>query len=309
MEATMSEYTGVSTLAGLVAVIHGGAIYAAPHARRWVNVPVEQTADPSIGVKMIALLVVESLVLIALWRVWSRRSDRFKRLVKNALFFGLIVVYLTVGHIAGQLWSMTAFLCLGLAVVGLDKVLERFDLDWLTFNGFAIAAGIGMTALAGNLIAPIAMIPFLVLAMVWDYVAVILSGLMGHLVDLSASAGIPNFIVIPDGWRVDFEAVTEYVSDLEATEKPDGVAGIIGLGDFALPGILAVSAWVAGATIPATATILGTVVAMVILRNSLQAADGGLPALPWLNTGALVGFLTGIAVTGMPLAEALGVAG
>jgi len=50
----------------------------------------------------------------------------------------------------------------------------------------------------------------------------------------------------------------------------------------------------------------GTTIAAIILRDSLEHADGGLPALPWLNTGAIAGFLAGAVVGNVTLVTALG---
>lgn len=255
---------------------------------------------------MIAVIVVESLFIIGVWRLWQRLSDVTQKLLKYGIFTALLITTLSLFHIAGTLERTLLLLSAVCVFIGLDYLLERFDLDWITFDAFALAFGIGPTSMLSNAVAPIVVIPLLILAIIWDHLAVNLSDIMGELIEFSSSTGLPNYLIIPLRLQVNHDAVRDYVQDTNGNEKPPGVAGIIGVGDFALPGMLAVSAWVAGAIVPAIAAGVGTIISMIVLRDSMERVEGGLPALPWLNTGALVGFAAGIVLAGVPLSTALG---
>jgi presenilin-like A22 family membrane protease len=81
----------------------------------------------------------------------------------------------------------------------------------------------------------------------------------------------------------------------EKDTKPENLALLIGLGDFVFPSLLVASIYVASEShVPVVTTIVGIVVATIVLRDSLERADGGLPALPYLNTGAIVGYGVGL---------------
>jgi presenilin-like A22 family membrane protease len=286
--------TGV--LVSLVVIIQGGAIVAAPYLRNLAVVPETQSTSNSLGVGLVAMIIIESLLIIGLWRLWKRLPELWKNILKHGAFGAIMISAFVLSYYAGVITTLIAAVAGVSVFFAIDWVLARYDLDWITFNLLAVALGVGATAFIGNIIAPLAVIPLLVIAMVWDYVAVDLSDIMDHIIDWSASSGLPNYLIIPVQFRIDYSAVKKYVKDIEGTERPPGVAGVIGVGDFMLPGLLTVSAWVAGDTTPAMTALVGTMIAMVVLRNSLDSAKRGLPALPWLNTGAMIGFGIGLVV-------------
>jgi len=83
---------------------------------------------------------------------------------------------------------------------------------------------------------------------------------------------------------------------------------VIWVGDFMFPTLLSVSAAtvVESVTSPVVLlTILGTMVAALVLRDAKTRAET-LPALPWLNTGAIIGFLVGSLVVSESLIVLLG---
>lgn len=296
-----------AVLVSLVVGFQSGAIVATSYISEVVRVPETQLANVEIGVGLIGLIIAESLFIIGVWRLWQRFSRLTQKLLKYGIVTFLLVLALYLSYVTGQVQSTLLALGSACAFFVLVYLLDRFDLSWITFNAFALMLGIGLTSLLSRVVAPIVVIPLLALAIMWDYFAVNLSDIMGELVEFSSSAGIPNYVIIPQRLRVNLDSVSVYLQDADESEKPPGLAGVIGVADFALPAMLAVSGWVGGITIPPLAAIGGTVIAMVVLRDSMSRVDGGLPALPWLNTGALIGFAGGVVLAGIPLSTALGV--
>lgn len=297
----------VLILLTVVVQVGAWAAYLAAN-QHGLQLPDRQVSDLSFGVGGVGLIVVESVVIVAAFRIWKWSGDWFKMLVKTGVV-AIALVGLWRMFVAGQLWMLLPIV--GVAVI--DQALAVYDLDWITFNALALALGIGMTALVGSLVAPVVLIPAMVLMLAWDHVAVNLSDIMGDLVEFSSSVSIPNYIVIPDGWTVDFESVSDFVADgLDGGERPDGLGGIIGVGDFVFPAALTISAAVAVGEsfgVVAWGSLVGTLGATLVLSAALERSDGGLPALPWLNTGAILGFAAGASVSGVPVVTALGIQG
>lgn len=298
-------------LAVLTVIVQAGAWWTYRLLEQWEfgYVPETQAADPSIGVGAVGIIVAESLLLVGFFRLWKRASDWVKRFIKAVANVVILGGGVAAAYMLGLTWVLVG---VGGLVV-LDKILERYDLDWITFNALALLVGIVVVARFGSLVAPAVVIPAMVLAMVWDHLAVNLSDIMGDLVEFSSSIGIPNYIIIPDGWTVDYEGVKEFVGDgLEDDARPDGLDGIIGLGDFVFPATLTVSAGVALGGLHHLAVWgagVGAVGAAFVLTAAVEKRDGGVPALPWLNTGTILGFALGVVASGMPVLVALGVNG
>lgn len=101
------------------------------------------------------------------------------------------------------------------------------------------------------------------------------------------------------------------------TDSTDGPAvQLLGLGDAIIPGMLAVSAGefldapvavsALNANLPAVGAVLGGFLGMAALLVLLHRVEGAHAALPPLNAGVLLGYLTGAVVAGVPVTTALG---
>lgn len=285
-----------------------GALESVATSTPTVSTPTQAT-DPTLSLRFAGILIVEVLVLVGAYRLYRRLSERVRRALKW-LVIGGAVVWLVSDLLAAGRTTLAA------GVVGflaLMAVLLRVDLYWLLFNAVGLGLGIAVTTLLGHELGPSVVVPLLVVMLLYDLVAVDFSDLMGDIIKFSTGSGIPNYIVVPSRVRVDFGRVQEFLADVDDEEKPDDIATVIGLGDFVFPGLLTVSASVAvdGVLVPATAlgSLLGACLAVGVMRAALQRRDGTLPALPWLNTGAILGFGVGavvLVVGGVPVAEVMG---
>lgn len=288
-------------LVGLMLAFQLIALFALTHIDGLQLSADNQTTDINLGVGYVALIIVESLILIGAWRLYKRLSDRSRKLLK----YGAMVLFIvTVGgslvysaYVNNALDQLAILVTISTALTGAMKLIFKYDLGWLVHDLVALGVGVGIAVLLGSIVAPIVVIPVLVLMIAWDHYAVNLSDLMGEIIEFSTAASIPNYLIIPNRLCVDTDAVQDYVQDMENNDKPKGVSSIIGVGDFGLPAILTTSAWVAGNEVAAVAALVGACGAMVVLRDAMERHEGGLPALPWLNTGALGGYAVGLLVT------------
>jgi len=294
-------------MVGLMAAFQIAVLIAAEHVAGFELIEPSQSTDLTLGVEIIAIAAVEIGALLLLWRFYKYIPEWWQDKIKKALKYGFILLINYMGYITlatvGYGW---VFPVSYVFVVGVLRVMKRLNLVWLVFNGMAFALGVTMTVVAGFQIAPVVVILIMVAFTVYDHIAVNLSDIMGEFVELSGSIGIPNFIVIPKTIRFDLDEFLENLSDLD--EKDDNVLFMLGVGDLVFPAVLVVSTATALSTnaLPVVGAVLGTLVSVVVLRDSLEHTDGGLPALPWLNTGAIGGFLLGALVSGIPILTVLG---
>lgn len=275
------------------------------------------STDVEIGIAFTGLLVLESVLVTVVWLTWNRFSIRLRgaclRVAAGVVGLGcgdLLVVSVAVLTRKGELLQTaveTGVLgtVLVLGYVGYRRI-HAYGMFWVLFNLAGLAIGIALVALCGRAVAPVVILPFMLLSMAWDVIAVRLSGVMTGIVAASSAATVPNHVIIPARLRVDWEAVTAWLADTETNEKPASVEGVIGVGDLAVPAIFTVSVWVTGSAHLAVWAMLGTVVAVVALRDAAGRSAADLPGLPWLNTGAVAGFMAGVVVSGTPLLTALG---
>lgn len=297
-----------AALAGLMLAIHAAGLWLAATA----TVPAielggsGQATDPAIVPGAVALVVVESLVIVAVWGLVKRLPAWVRRCLTYAAGVALSLVVGWVAYSAAGLVAVGMFAALLLTL----RVCNLVGLFWLPRNLAGVGLGIVGVAVLGRSLSPAIVILLLVLFLAWDVFAVDLTDIMGSLVEFSQSADIPNFIVVPSGLFIDESALDEFMSDPVEEPRPENVATIIGLGDFVVPGILpaALATTTAGVPLAAIGAVVGAAVSMVVLQRSMEHREGGAPALLWTNTGAIGGFAVGALLGSTPLAELLGVA-
>lgn len=267
-----------AVLLGITAAFQLGVLYIIHPAVEQTH-EVQQSTSASAGGSLLLTVAIEIAVILILWRLYKRLPQHWKHRIKTALktlFYPI-------------LWLASLF--------GNHK--------WLAFNMLAFGMGVIITSVLALNFAPVIVLGVLVAFTVYDHVAVNLSSIMGDLVEMSSNVRLPNFIVIPHSMDFDLQVVRDYING-NLDEKPESIAFLIGVGDFVFPALLTGSAYVAGASLPAYGALGGTLLATVVLRDSLERTEEGLPALPWLNTGAIVGFGIGAVLSAQPVMVALG---
>lgn len=258
----------------------------------------------SISAEILVIAAVEITLIIGLFRLYRRLSGKWQTYVKYGLLVAILIPLVAV--VVSMYWgypilllrnSLIAITIVGVAYLA-NKHLSQNGLRWIGFNVIALLLGVIVVAIASQQIAPVVVLPIMVAFTIYDYVAVDLSNIMGDLVSFSGSLKLPNLIVVPNTLRIDLDALFAYMQG-ERDEKPDGVAFVIGLGDFIFPTLLVASVYVQESisfTPPVVGAMLGTLIAIPVLRAAVIRRDKATPALPWLNTGAIGGYAIGLVV-------------
>jgi len=263
---------------------------------------VSQETAPLAAGEIILLAAVEIGVILLLYRGYQKLPDRWQYRVRTVIKYTFYSFAYVIGFLFAYSLHAEYLYLFGLPVAHFTvkkakALLSSNGLKWIAFNLIAVLMGIAIVVVGGLNLSPKLVIIVMVAFMVYDHVAVHLTNIMGDFVELSSATRFPNFLIVPTQLRIDLETIHEYIQG-KKEEKPEQLAVMIGLGDFIFPSFLVVSVFVAAGdslTLPVVTTIVGLSLSVFVLRASLEKAESGLPALPYLNSGAIIGYVTGVA--------------
>jgi len=189
--------------------------------------------------------------------------------------------------------------------------------EWYVIDVAGVLIGAGGAGLFGISFGPLPAVLLLLALAVYDAVAVYGTRHMLTLAESVTTLKLPLLLVVPLSSAYSF--LDEGPLDTDAETAPEErEAFFIGVGDAVMPTILVASAAVfVGApslgvpglalNLPALGALLGTQLGLLAL---LWLVARGRPqaGLPLLNGGAILGFLVGALLAGVPLVQALGLA-
>ena len=175
--------------------------------------------------------------------------------------------------------------------------------EWFIIDIVGILVAAGASALFGISLSVIPCIILLVLLAVYDFISVYKTKHMIKLAEGVMDLKLPILFVMPRRWGYSFKQAQGLPKEGERE------AYFMGLGDAVMPTILAVSAnspltFPGASTIgfinyPALGTVIGTLVSYAVLMYVVIQLKKPQAGLPFLCTGAIVGFLIGCLVAGI----------
>lgn len=196
------------------------------------------------------------------------------------VFFGLLTLVSTLDiSIIGSLLGASA----------LTLLVYKFP-EWYVIDVTGILIGAGVTAIFGISLAIIPTLVLLIGLAVYDAIAVYKTKHMIALAEGMMELRLPVMFVVPKRRGYSFLK--------DEPKKGERGAYFMGLGDAVIPSILVVSAKVFTVpsmgflNLPALGAIIGTLIGFVILTKFV-AKGKPQPGLPFLNTGAIIGFMVG----------------
>ena len=178
----------------------------------------------------------------------------------------------------------------GLIITFMFAILLLFYPEWYIIDATGILVAIGIIAIFGiSLTVPLVILLLTILG-IYDAISVYKTKHMIDLGDTILKFHLPMLMVIPKKWGYSFRREKDFSGEKNAI--------FMGLGDFIIPGILAASVFHFGESLStALACILGSVIGLALL---MMLAKSGKPqaGLPWLNGGALAGYLISCIIWG-----------
>jgi presenilin-like A22 family membrane protease len=165
--------------------------------------------------------------------------------------------------------------------------------EWYIIDIVGVIVGSGAAAIFGISLSIIPVLLLLILLAVYDAIAVYRTKHMITLAEGVMDLRLPILFIVPKHRNYSFRA--------ETFDKEERDAFFMGLGDAVMPSILVVSAhFFTGSLIAATGAIIGSLVGFAalmsfVLKGKPQAG------LPFLNTGAILGYIIGTLIAGIPI--------
>jgi len=155
--------------------------------------------------------------------------------------------------------------------------------EWYVLDATGVIIAGGATAIFGVSLGIVPVLLLMIMLAVYDAIAVYKTKHMVSLAESIVDLRVPILFVLPRKRKF---------SLLKNGDM--GEAFYMGLGDAIIPSILVVSAFV---TYPSAAPALGTIIGILVGYTALTRFAGrGTPhaGLPFLNSGAIIGFVVGL---------------
>jgi len=249
------------------------AIAATPKYEEAGMYAFEDPEDVSNSLIYFAVILGFTAFLLVVSKIWANFLQK--------LMYLLVLV--SIYYVLIPFFGFTSIL-LAIAIV----VLLVKKPNWIVINTSAFLLSAGIISIFGISLEPLPVIVLLVILAVYDAISVYKTGHMISLADSITKMKLPMLFIIP--FSRDFS-----LSDLE---KSRGKAVFMGVGDVVIPNILVVSAQVFTNSpyigiIKASAlfALLGGVCGLIALIAIMERKEGAHPGLPFLNAGAILGFL------------------
>jgi presenilin-like A22 family membrane protease len=180
-------------------------------------------------------------------------------------------------------------------------LLLRYYPEWYIVDAFGILVCAGISALFGVSMTTLPVILLLLILAVYDAISVYKTRHMVSLAEGAIKMKAPLLFVVPRSRDYSFRK-----EQMEVSVKARGDRGayFLGLGDAIIPTILVISAnlyipapAILGVNLPALGAMVGTYAGFLALMRT--ARDSPQAGLPFLNSGAVLGFLLGCALAGV----------
>ncbi len=244
--------------------------------------------NPILYMGLILLFTLATLFVIKLKLRWVFHAF-FMLAIASTLYFVFFGVLSFVTSLSASLIGSL------IATIALTVLVYKFP-EWYVIDVTGVLIGAGVTAIFGI---SLAIIPTLILLIglgVYDAIAVYKTKHMITLAEGMMKLKLPVMFVVPKRRGYSFLK--------DEPKKGERGAYFMGLGDAVIPSILVVSAKVFTVpsmgflNLPALGAIIGTLIGFVILTKFV-AKGKPQPGLPFLNTGAIIGFTVGCLSAGV----------
>jgi len=219
------------------------------------------------------------------------------RLRQGWVISGIILVSVA----ASIYYVLVAFMSPAMALLPTLAVLLllRFYPEWYIIDAFGILVSSGIAALFGVSMTTLPALLLLLVLAVYDAISVYKTRHMVSLAEGVIDIKAPLLFVVPKSRDYSFRRDQISISG-------DGKRGayFLGLGDAIIPTVLVISAYwslpaasIFGFGFPTLGAMLGTYAGFLLLMTTTR--DKPQAGLPFLNAGAILGFLAGCAAAGV----------
>jgi len=289
-EHSFKDYLPILSMAGLILIVQALSLLLSTPMETSEMQAFEDPTQISNSIYYIVMILVFTLfVLIAI-------KKNMKWIVSLLIYFAIVstlyYVFFALLTLVPSLAGLEDIISILLSV-GLTVLLYKYP-EWYIIDILGVCIAAGVSALIGISLSVIPVIVLLVLLAVYDAISVYKTKHMITMAEGVMDLKLPILFIIPK--NRDYSFVKE---SFKAGEKRE--AFFMGLGDAVMPTLLVVSANVfmenGGLSYPVLGAMLGTLaghilLSILVMRGNPQAG------LPFLNSGAILGFFAGVLLSG-----------
>jgi presenilin-like A22 family membrane protease len=285
---SLKDYLPILMILGFFVVVQAIALFLSDFM---VGSELEVFEDPT---QISNSAVYMGLVLISVILILILIKFGFKWIFKFLVYFStLLTLYITFAVLFTFIPFLTAagYDIASLVVATILTVLLYIYPEWYIVDFTGILSAGGIAALFGISFSIVPALVLLVLLAIYDAISVYKTKHMLTMVNANMDKRLPLMLIAPKNLNYSF---------IKTGFKEGGgnEAYFLGIGDFVEPTILVVSAHVfLDSVYPVIGATLGTLVGCMVLfspvlKGKVQAG------LPFLNTGAILGFFVGVLLSG-----------
>lgn len=289
-ENSLKDYLPILSMAGLILIVQILSLLLSTPMETNEMQAFEDPTQVSNSIYYIVMILTFTLfVLIAIKKNMKWIISLLIYLaILSTLYYVFFALLTLIPSLAGLENIISILLSTGLTLL-LYKYPEWYVIDIL---GVCIAAGV--SALIGISLSVIPVVVLLILLAVYDAISVYKTKHMITMAEGVMDLKLPILFIIPK--HRDYSFIKESFKEGETRE-----AFFMGLGDAVMPSLLVVSANVfienGGISYPVLGAMLGTlaghvILSILVMRGKPQAG------LPFLNSGAILGFFAGVLLWG-----------
>ena len=329
----MKLLTPSMIMAVFVLIVQVGALWLSATEYIESQPPLENPESYGYSIYYIIVLLVVSALLVYLIKI--NKTLVIRTLIYFSIFMTLWFVFATVIDMIVEIQYLEI---VAIAFSLIFTILIYKYPEWYIIDIAGLLIATGACSVIGSSLSYMPIIAIMVALLIYDFISVYKTKHMLTLAHGMMDLKLPILFVIPKTWNYSYikedfsgekditnpgkeEVKAESIEQTESAEKSieentkahededkKGELGALfmGLGDAVIPTLLVISAnhfleydgWI---STPSLFTIIGTFVGFMAL---MYVVSNGKPqaGLPFLNTGAILGFFIGVFVSGTTIA-------
>ncbi len=202
-----------------------------------------------------------------------------------SMWFALFPIFYYFSVPASDLLSLT------LSII-ITVLLIKYP-EWYMMNITGILMAVGIALIFGMSFGIVPVVVFLAILAIYDAVSVYKTKHMISLADNVIEYNLPALFVLPAKSEFSYKKAKSPIkksANKKSGKKRERDAYYMGFGDVMIPGIMVVSAAKLYGIPAGIFTLIGAVLAMILLTMMVNSGKPQ-PGLPYLNGGALAGFI------------------
>ena len=250
----------------------------------------ENPSNPSNLLYYLGIILVFTLLILFIAK--KGKEKLIKVIIYGAIGMTIFYVFLPL------FWMITPFAFIPSIVTAILLLTLIFVYpEWYVIDGCGIIISAGAIAIFGiSLSVPLVILLLIALA-IYDGIAVYKTKHMIDLADTILDFHLPMMIISPKSLNYSFRSEKSMLKS-KSKEKD---ALFMGLGDIVMPGILASSSYHFLNSLPVALSVIGGALIGFSILMVFVAKGKPQAGLPFLNGGAIAGYLFSCYLMGIPL--------